>query len=132
MWFSQKINGLDMAERVGFELTIPLQVRRISSAWHTTLYLTAGMACEARAGVDERAICTLPTIADVRHQDSTFAITALFTLTFAPMTPVSSPCSHALESCQDCFSDEGLRSITNGSTQALETGQAAVSALGHG
>lgn len=80
----------------------------------------------------KRSICTLPTNADVRHQDSTFAITALFTLTFAPMTPVRSPCSYELERCQDCCSDEGLRSITNGSTQEPATGSAAVSARGHG
>ncbi|CUW96903.1 hypothetical protein AGR2A_Lc20041 [Agrobacterium genomosp. 2 str. CFBP 5494] len=35
----------------------------------------------------QRDISMLPTIADVQHQGSTFAITALCTLTFASMTP---------------------------------------------
>jgi hypothetical protein len=47
-----KINGSIMAERVGFEPTIPLQVCRISSAVHsTTLPPLRGLvgACSARA-----------------------------------------------------------------------------------
>lgn len=35
----------------------------------------------------QRDISILPTIADVQHQGSTFAVTALCTLTFASMTP---------------------------------------------
>ena len=49
-----------MAERVGFEPTIPLQVCRISSAVHTTMHLSAGMNYEVGAG-------TPPIIADVRQ-----------------------------------------------------------------
>jgi hypothetical protein len=37
----------------------------------------------------QRAICKPPIIGDVRHQDSTFAITALFILISASITSVS-------------------------------------------